>query len=172
MSEPPKDIVARVRGGKGTPPGIRFTSGTAHGPFSVGRRGVWRIIAAGVEDTHAYLQFDGRELSVLGLVPQNPPMLEGRPVGAEWTSVATTSILTLGEVRIVVDIDDEDIVLESAPVGVQPLPTRRASAPRAMVDVDLATVVTPHPLFAEVSPQAALDDPAKSARAPHNGAVS
>jgi hypothetical protein len=167
MSDRPRDISARVRHGEGKPSGIRFEHGVTTGPFSVGRRGAWRITADDVEDMHAYLQFDGEDVSVLGLKGGNPPLLEGRPIGEEWVVVPAPGILQVGKIRIVFDfVEDDDDVLDAPPSGVQSvvggaqsqsdktIVERRAPdhpGARAPFGADVATVVAPHPLHDELA---------------------
>jgi hypothetical protein len=144
MTEP-RDLVARVRNGEGRPRGIRFARGVASGPFSLGKRGAWRISGDGVEDMHAYMQFDGDQVSVLGLLPENPPTLEGRPVGEQWTVVPSPGVVHIGNLRIVVDtMEDDDHLLEPAPSGVQPVVPGAGRA--ATSERDVVTVLAPHPL--------------------------
>jgi hypothetical protein len=89
------------------------------------------------------MQFDGDQVSILGLAPRNPPTLDGRPVSEQWTIVPPPGIVHLGDVRIVVDtIEDDDHLYESAPPGQPTLPGKGRSA---ISERDVVTVLAPHP---------------------------
>jgi hypothetical protein len=138
-----RDVIARVRNGEGKPRGIRFARGVASGPFSLGKRGAWQISADGVEDVHAYMQFDGDQVSVLGLAPANPPTLDGSPVGEKWTVVSSPGVVHIGNLSIVVDtIEEDDHLFEPAPSG---QPTVPGKGRATISEREVATVLAPHP---------------------------
>ncbi|HEX9294659.1 MAG TPA: hypothetical protein VF881_02460 [Polyangiaceae bacterium] len=107
MSERSNDLVLRLRHGDTATRAIWFRTGEVAKPISIGRQGEWRVDAEGVEDLHAYVQFDGRALWIIGLHPENPPLVDGMPLREEWTEVPSPSVLALGALRIVVDQADE-----------------------------------------------------------------
>ena len=55
----PGAVVLRATAGEAEEPLLLFQAGFAVAPFSLGRRGDWRVRAQGVVDVHLYLWFDG-----------------------------------------------------------------------------------------------------------------
>jgi hypothetical protein len=108
MNEPNSDFILRLRHGDSDTKSIRFRRGDVAEPIAVGKAGQWRVMGDGVEDVHAYLQFDGRALWAMAVHAHNPPRLDGMPLSETWTEVPAPSVLAIGTLRIVVDQCDDD----------------------------------------------------------------
>jgi hypothetical protein len=92
--------VIEIREGAGEPRALELPLGEERAPFGVGTEGSWRVRAQGVLGTHAYLYFDGEALFVQSADDRNPAKVDGRSVGATWTSLTPPCTLSLGGARL------------------------------------------------------------------------
>jgi hypothetical protein len=70
-----------LRRGIGEPSFIPLSAGKE---LTIGRRGMWRVEAAGVLDVHAYVYFDGASLFVQSHDASAPVRVNGQDVGTDW----------------------------------------------------------------------------------------
>jgi hypothetical protein len=93
--------IIEVRAGRGEPPSLELRPGLELAPLSVGTGGAWQVSAAGVQVVHLYLYFDGQTLFLQSADPNDPPMVDGAPVPAEWTPAPARCTITFGQARLV-----------------------------------------------------------------------
>jgi len=89
-----------VRAGRGEPPTLELRPGIELAPLSVGTGGAWQVTAAGVLFVHLYIYFDGQTLFVQAADSADPPMIDGRPVPAEWTAAPPRCTIAFGQARL------------------------------------------------------------------------
>lgn len=92
--------VLQIGRGQGQPAALALDAGVGIQPMTVGRAGTWVVDGRDVAELHGYIYYDGRTLFVQSAVPNAPVLLNGQPVGGEWTPVGPDSWIELGEVAI------------------------------------------------------------------------
>jgi len=120
MSEP---FVLEIRRGSGDPRYLTLESGQELPPLSIGTAADWRVDADGMDEVHAFVYFDGQQLHVQSAVPDRLVKVNGRVVGTEWTAVAPSSTLAIGDARLVF------CALSQASAGAAPMPRGRTPTP-------------------------------------------
>jgi hypothetical protein len=80
---------------------VVFPAGVPVGVFSVGARAGWRIEAAGVQDVHFYLCFDGSRVFAAPASPSALTWIDGQllRVGT-WTELPPTGEIVFGAARV------------------------------------------------------------------------
>jgi len=81
----------------------QFQPGQAVATFTIGTGGSWKIEAPGVAAVHAYGRFDGSRLLVATADPDQPVLLDGRPVPETWLAVAAPAVLAMGHARVAIE---------------------------------------------------------------------
>lgn len=120
MNEP---FVLEIRRGSGDPRYLTLESGQELPPLSIGAAADWRIDADGMDEVHAFVYFDGQQLHVQSAVPERLVKVNGRAVGTEWTPVAPSSTLAIGDARLVF------CPLSQASAGAAQMPRARTPTP-------------------------------------------
>jgi hypothetical protein len=79
---------------------LELRPGLELAPLSVGTGGAWQVSAAGVRTVHLYVYFDGQTLFLQSAAPDDPPLMDGRPVPAAWTPAPAPCTITFGHARL------------------------------------------------------------------------
>lgn len=122
MDESKTTHIVEVVAGEGDPPRLPLALGLEQSPFSVGRSGMWQVVASGVLDAHAFLYFDGQALFVQSADATAPALANGAPVDTSWTEVAAPCTIELGGARIVYREIAGDEAADHAPPSANSMP--------------------------------------------------
>jgi hypothetical protein len=127
-------ILLRLEAGTSDSPSRRFHAGRPVPAFTIGTGADWRIDAPGVAPIHAYLKFDGHALSVATADPDDPVLVDGRPVPETWLALAAPCTLAMGGARLAID----SRISSEFPAALPPAP----------IHADVATRIDIQPLWA------------------------
>lgn len=92
--------VIEIESGIGEPAFIPLTRGQELSPISVGKKGMWRIESARVLDVHAFVYFDGASLFLQSADEHTSALVEGQPVGKQWTELSPPCRIEIGQARL------------------------------------------------------------------------
>lgn len=92
--------VIEIESGIGEPAFIPLTRGQELSPISVGKKGMWRIESARVLDVHAFVYFDGASLFLQSADEHASAIVEGQPVGKQWTELRPPCRIEIGQARL------------------------------------------------------------------------
>jgi len=99
-------VILRVTAGECGEVRRELVWGKPVAPFSVGTRGDWAVEAPGVEAIHLFFAFDGHRLHAAAASPDHSVLVQGMPLGPEWTHLAVPSLIAFGGASIAVDCED------------------------------------------------------------------
>jgi hypothetical protein len=153
---------------------LAFVEGVIEQPFSVGRKGDWRIDGQGVLDVHAFVFFDGQKVLACSSDTSSAAELDGKALPKTWTPLPVPCRLSFGGVTATLRPESEQETPDLQPAD----PTRSKrqdseetmmGAPRPRRSASEAPAPRAPPVPAVPAAPAAPASPAPASPAPVKG---